>query len=56
MSGLTIVICTLITIPFLFPNDFVSAARRIRYHLRNDLMKRLSQEEWDKIKHEFDDL
>jgi hypothetical protein len=56
MPGLTIVICTLITAPFLFPNEFVSWGRRIRYFLRNDLRKHLSQEEWDEIKHEFDDL
>ena len=56
MLSLPIIIFTLITIPFLLPRDFVSLARRIRYHLRNDLRKRLSNEEWDAIKHEFDDL
>ena len=56
MSGLTIAICTLITIPFLFPNEFVSWSRRMRYFLRNDLRNRLTEAEWDAIKHEFDDL
>jgi hypothetical protein len=56
MYSLPIIISTLCVIPFLFPRDFVSFARRIRYHLRNDLRKRLSNEEWNAIKHEFDDL
>jgi hypothetical protein len=56
MLSLPIIISTLITIPFLFPRDFVSLARRIRYHLRDDLRKRLTETEWDAIKHEFDDL
>ena len=56
MYSLPIIISTLIAIPFLFPQDFVSLARRIRYFLRNDLRKRLSDEEWNAIKHEFDDL
>ena len=56
MSGFTIAICTLITIPFLFPNEFVFWSRRMRYFLRNDVRKRLTDTEWDAIKHEFDDL
>ena len=56
MYSLPIIISTLFAIPFLFPRDFVSLARRIRYYLRNDLRKRLTDEEWDAIKHEFDDL
>ena len=56
MFSLPIIISALLTIPFLFPKEFVSLARRIRYHLRNDLRQRLTNEEWDAIKHEFDDL
>ena len=56
MSSLPIIISTLFTIPFLFPREFVSFSRHIRYFLRNDLRKRLTQAEWDAIKHEFDDL
>lgn len=56
MSSLPIIVSTFFTIPFLFPKEFVSLARRIRYHLRNDLRKRLTDEEWNAIKHEFDDL
>lgn len=56
MARLPIIISTLLTIPFLFPQEFVCLARRIRYHLRNDLRKRLTDAEWDAIKHEFDDL
>lgn len=56
MSGLSIAICTLIALPFLFPKEFVPLARRLRYWIRNDLRKRLTDEEWDEIKHEFDDL
>jgi hypothetical protein len=56
MSWLTIAICSMLAIPFLFPNEFVSWSRRIRYFLRSDLRKRLTDAEWDAIKHEFDDL
>jgi len=56
MFSLPIIISALLTIPFLFPKEFVSLALRIRYHLRNDVRKRLTDEEWDAIKHEFDDL
>jgi len=56
MSSLPIAICTLIMMPFLFPKVFVPLALRIRYFLRNDMRKRLTDEEWDAIKHEFDDL
>ena len=56
MVNLPIIISTLFTLPFLFPNEFVSWSRRMRYFLRNDVRKRLTQAEWDAIKHEFDDL
>jgi hypothetical protein len=56
MSSLPIIISTLFTIPFLFPKEFVSFSRRIRHFLRNDLRKRLTDTEWDAIRHEFDDL
>jgi hypothetical protein len=56
MSSLPIIISTLLAVPFLFPREFVPLARRIRYFLRNDLRKRLTDEEWDAIRHEFDDL
>ncbi len=56
MSSLTTAIFLLLTIPFLFPKEFASLARRLRHHLRNDLRRRLSDEDWNAIKHEFDDL
>ncbi len=56
MLSLPIIISTLLTIPFLCPKETASLARRIRYHLRNDLRQRLTDEEWNEIKHEFDDL
>jgi hypothetical protein len=56
MFSLPIIISTLISVPFLFLREFVCLARRICYHLRNDLRKRLTDEEWDAMKHEFDDL
>ncbi len=56
MLPLSIIISTLLVTPFLFPQEFASLFRRIRYHLRNDLRKRLTDEEWNEIKHEFDDL
>jgi len=42
--------------PFVFPNQFVPLARRLRSHIRNNVRKRLTDEQWNEIKHEFDDL
>ncbi len=56
MFRLPVIISTLLVIPLLFPQEFASLFRRIRYCLRNDLRKRLTDEEWNDIRHEFDDL
>ncbi len=55
MSPLPIIVSTFLLTPFLFPQEFASLFRRIRYRLRNDLRKRLTDEEWNDIRHEFDD-
>jgi len=56
MFSLSIIISTLLVTPFLFPRELSALARRLRYHIRNDLRKRLTDEQWNEIKHEFDDL
>lgn len=56
MLSLPIIISTLLVMPFLFPRELSNLLRRLRYHIRNDLRKRLTNEQWNEIKHEFDDL
>ena len=56
MTSLPIIISTIVVLPFLFPREVSTLARRLRYQIRNGLRKRLTDEQWNEIKHEFDDL
>jgi len=56
MFSLPIIVSTLLAVPLLFPREVCTLARRLRYQIRNGLRKLLTDEQWNEIKHEFDDL
>lgn len=56
MYGLTAAIASLLAFPFLFPEEFITLSRRIRRWLKEDVRRRVSDSEWERIKHEYDDL
>lgn len=46
----------LLSVPFLFPEEFISWSRQLRRRLRDRLWQRLSAQEWEAIADEFSDL
>ena len=56
MYGLVVSIAALAAFPFIFPEEFLYWSRNIRNRIKDDLRKRMSDEEWQEYEHEFSDL
>ena len=49
-------VASILAFPFLFPEEFTYWSHRIRKWIREDLRKRLTQEEWEAYRAEVPDF
>ena len=55
MHPLLLMIVSLLALAFLFPAEMLVLIRRLRRLLEDDIRRRVRPQEWERIKHEFDD-
>ena len=56
MTTVYIAATAILAFPFLFPEEFIYWSRRIRKWIREDLRRRLTQEEWEAYRAEVPDF